>query len=121
MRSSTTLAPPEAFMQRTVRTGRLAFLLGAIIVGVAPRACAQDSQGSSAMRITGSATVSEDIYDMVSNPDTSVPPRRPPNLLRLILTPTISFGDLISLPFTIMLSSRETNTTTQAIQSPSFL
>jgi hypothetical protein len=46
------------------------------------------------------------------------PDRRPANLYRLILAPTITLFGKVVLPFNIVLSSRETNTLTPATISP---
>ena len=65
-----------------------------------------------AVRVTGSATVTGDVYLFSSNPDSANRPRRPSNLWRLILSPTIQFGDWLTLPLSITLASREVNVTT---------
>lgn len=99
------------------------FLLASLLCVCTGVACAQtgDQASSNDMSFTGSATLSADFYDMQSSPEGMIAPRRPANLYRLVFTPTLSFGDLISLPFTIILNSRETNTITASLPSPSLI
>lgn len=75
----------------------------------------------SAVSFSGSATVTGDVYVFSSIPDSANAPRRPANLWRLIFAPTISFGDWLTLPFNIMISSRETNTATPSTGGSTFL
>ena len=72
-------------------------------------------------RISGSATITGDVYDFSSSPDGSEQPRRPANLWRFLLNPVITIGDAVTLPFTIMLSTRETSTIVPALRAPTFL
>jgi hypothetical protein len=81
-------------------------------------ATAQDTGEKSAIRFNGSMTITGDVYDFSSTPAGAELPRRPVNLWRLMFTPSITIGDVITLPFNIMLSSRETNTTTQSLSAP---
>jgi hypothetical protein len=69
--------------------------------------------------VTGSLTVTSDLYSSSSNPDSAQPGRRPTALHRLLFSPTITFGDLISLPFNIILTTPETNTNTGSVSTPS--
>lgn len=79
------------------------------------------AQEKSPVTVTGSATVSGDFYSFNSTPDSAEQARRPSSLMRLILTPTLNIGEYISLPFNIMLSSKETNVTTPNAKNSSFL
>lgn len=83
---------------------------------------AQDDTGtegsSSAVSGSGSATITGDFYDYASTGDVPVSSRRPPSLIRFIISPTLTFGGKVSLPFTIMFSSRETSTITPPIKEP---
>jgi hypothetical protein len=70
--------------------------------------------------ITGSASLSADLYDFTSTPTGSQKGRRPPSLYRFLFSPTITIGSFISLPFNLMLTTPETNTITSSISTPSF-
>jgi len=70
--------------------------------------------------VSGNASLTADFYQFTSDPLGAQSGRRPAQLYRLVFNPTITFGGLISLPFNIMLTLPETNTTTPTIQNPSF-
>lgn len=72
---------------------------------------------SSFVKVSGSVTLTADFYNY-SSTDSTRPGRRPPALYRLLISPTLSFGDLISLPFNIILTWPETNTITPSTISP---
>lgn len=80
------------------------------------------SSGSSWFRVSGSISVTADYYTLNSTTTLAgLPvwsPRQPPNLYRLIFTPTITLFDKVSIPITILLNSRETNTLTPSSLSP---
>ncbi|MDP4199897.1 MAG: hypothetical protein Q8922_12050 [Bacteroidota bacterium] len=80
-----------------------------------------DSAQTPFVAVSGTVTLSEDIYDFKTTPDGIEVPRRPPNLTRLVFAPTITIGDYISLPFNIQLSSRETNFITSSVPNPTFV
>lgn len=71
--------------------------------------------------ISGSASLTSDIYSFTADPLGSQRGRRPPVLHRLVLAPTINIGKWLSLPLNLMLTYPETNTTTPIIQTPSFV
>lgn len=68
--------------------------------------------------VTGSASATVDFYNFTSDPTSSQSARRPATLTRLLFSPTLKFGSLLSLPLNFMLSFPETNTTTPSIGSP---
>jgi hypothetical protein len=79
------------------------------------------------LSLTGRAQITGDFYTLDATPNDVVSPRRPSSLVRFILTPTLSWRDL-TLPFTLVLSSDQTNVTTpiaphqslaQFLQNPS--
>ncbi len=74
----------------------------------------------SLVSISGNASITAVYYDHSSEPSGTQAGRRPAQLYRMVFSPTITLGRLISLPFNIMLTLPETNTTTPTIQSPSF-
>lgn len=81
---------------------------------------ADSAQSTPWATVSGSASITADFYDFSSDPSGSQAGRRPAQLYRLVFSPTITLGGLISLPFNIMLTLPETNTTTPTIQNPSF-
>lgn len=62
---------------------------------------------------TGNAGVSSDFYSMSASPENSTNQRRPSNLHRLVYNSNLKYG-LFELPVTLVLSSNQTNYTTQA-------
>ncbi len=96
----------------------MALVVMAAVLAVATPVAAQDSTAGGA-RISGNASLGVDLYDLSSTPPGSVPPRRPPNLVRLQVNLNASYSDLISLPFSLTLTSRETNVTTPRLDAPS--
>ncbi|HVZ40439.1 MAG TPA: hypothetical protein VHI13_14265 [Candidatus Kapabacteria bacterium] len=95
-----------------------AFLLLLPILLLLLREGASAQEERPAVSLSGSATLSGDLYSSSSDPSGSEGPRRPPSLFRLLLNPTVTIGDLVSLPFSIMLTSRETNVTTPIANNP---
>ena len=86
---------------------------------VSNRSFAQDGATSTPLvQLTGAITLTADFYNSTSTPDSAQPSRRPPSLYRLLFSPTLKFGDLISIPFNIILTAPETNTTTPSVSSP---
>ncbi|MBP6509909.1 MAG: hypothetical protein KA339_05090, partial [Candidatus Kapabacteria bacterium] len=98
----------------------LAFLLSTVLAVAQEERPADSSQSTPLVTVTGNASITADFYDHSSDPPGSQAGRRPAQLYRLVFSPTITLGGLISLPFNIMLTLPETNTTTPTIQSPSF-
>jgi hypothetical protein len=100
-------------------------LVVAISMLAVHRAAAQEGEAagdsSSIVGVAGSVTLTGDVYDFSSQGTIPVGSRRPPTLFRTILNPVVTVGNAISLPFTIMFSSRETSTITPPIanQTPS--
>ncbi|MCX6139284.1 MAG: hypothetical protein NTX15_00355 [Candidatus Kapabacteria bacterium] len=83
---------------------------------------AQDSSTPSTpwATVSGNVSLTADFYDYTSDPTGSQAGRRPPQLYRLVFSPTLTLGGLISLPFNIMLTLPETNVTTPSLDNPSF-
>ncbi|MBK9182136.1 MAG: hypothetical protein IPP80_04805 [Ignavibacteria bacterium] len=98
----------------------LAFLFSTVLAVAQEERPADSSQSTPLVTVTGNASITADFYDHSSDPPGSQAGRRPAQLYRLVFSPTITLGGLISLPFNIMLTLPETNTTTPTIQSPSF-
>ncbi|MEO5929583.1 MAG: hypothetical protein ABIR47_06600 [Candidatus Kapaibacterium sp.] len=71
------------------------------------------------VKAAGSATITGDFYDFTAGGSPPVATRRPPSLIRLIITPTITLGGRVDLPFNIVLSSRETSTITPPVHDAS--
>lgn len=71
--------------------------------------------------ISGTASVTADIYDFTADSAGSQPGRRPANLTRLLFSPTLKFGSLFSLPLNVIFTFPETNTTTPTINNPTIL
>ncbi|MBL0176940.1 MAG: hypothetical protein IPP94_17055 [Ignavibacteria bacterium] len=106
---------------RRVTALAVACLTGLMLSPVIPLAAQENTESPSAIRLSGSATLTGDVYDFSSTPSGAEQARRPVNLWRLIFNPVITIGDLVTLPFSIMVSSRETNTVTASVPSPSFI
>jgi hypothetical protein len=88
----------------------------AVVLAVS-RASAQDTTKKPFVSLSGSAEITNDVYEFKTENFIEAP-RRPPNLTRLVLTPVLTIGDVISLPFNIQISSRETNFTTPLAENP---
>lgn len=80
---------------------------------------AQEADSSGGPKITGGVTLGAEFYDMDDAPDGSAYARRPPNLYRLQVNLNAAYSDIISLPFSLTLTSRETNVTTPRLDAPS--
>lgn len=78
-----------------------------------------ESSSAPAIALTGSAMVTGDFYDFSSSGDVLGGPRRPPSLVRLVLSPTLNIAGRVSLPLVIMFSTRETSTITPPVTDPS--
>lgn len=106
--------------RRAARGGALLFLLAILMLCTGRIAHAQEEEEKSGLvTVSGTATLTGDIYDFSSTGAVPTTPRRPPSLFRFILTPTVTIGEEVSLPFTIMFSSRETSTITPPIRDAS--
>ena len=79
----------------------------------------EDEKPTPAANLTGSATVSGDFYDFSSQGTIPIGARRPPSLIRFVITPTLTIAGKVSVPFTIAFSTRETSTITPPLQNPS--
>lgn len=110
-------------LERALRAGMLASVSLGILLCVGGVAVAQEGGDpeKSAVSVSGSIQLTGDVYGFSATPNGAENPRRPANLWRLLFNPVIHIGDLISLPLSFMLSSRETNTTTQSVVSPSLI
>lgn len=98
----------------------LAFILPTIFAAAQEELPADTAKSTPWAVVSGNASLTADFYDFTSDPLGSQRGRRPAQLYRLVINPTITLGGLISLPFNIMLTLPETNTTTPTIQSPTF-
>ena len=85
--------------------------------GAAQQDTTKSADSSAFVKVSGSVTLTADFYNY-SSTDSTRPGRRPPALYRLLISPTLSFGDLISRPFHIILTWPETNTITPRTISP---
>ncbi|MEP6793329.1 MAG: hypothetical protein ABJB16_03310, partial [Saprospiraceae bacterium] len=71
--------------------------------------------------LSGTLTLTSDFYTYSSTPDGSQRGRRPASLYRLLFSPTLKFGNAISLPFHIVLTVPETNTSTPSVRHPTVI
>ena len=94
----------------SVLRGLVPLLLLAIISASTSLLYAQ-TDDKAQFSLTGQATLTGDFYSLESEPQGLIRPRRPSSLARLVLTPTVAWGDL-KLPLTLVLSSTQTNVTT---------
>ncbi len=69
---------------------------------------------------SGSATISTDFYSISSSPENTVSRRRPTDLYRLVYNSNLKYG-VFELPVTLVLSSNQTNFTTQLAGEQSFI
>lgn len=98
---------------------RYAGIAAAVFISLNTSARAQDSTRPF-VAFGGSATLTAEAYGMSADPWGAEPARRPPSLARLVLSPTLTLGDAVTLPFSIILTSRETNVTTPLANNPTF-
>jgi len=97
--------------------GAVLSIVAVVAVISTPPLRAQESE--SLVEVSGTATISADIYELSSEASSPIASRRPPSLFRFILTPTVTLGGRVSLPFEIIFSSRETSTLTPPIRDAS--
>jgi len=95
------------------------FLVSLVTLLFVDTTLSQD-KAENCIRMHGGITLSGDFYSFQSD-YSMFGPQRPPNLWRLIFTPTLQFSELIILLFTIVLSSVETNVTTPRTERSSFM
>ncbi len=118
---------PTAVKKRRLPFNRKIFLLlAAVFVTSVSTLDAQDGASEAEddecfIRFSGAATLTGDVYIFDSSPANANRPRRPANLWRLILTPTLTFGDVLTLPFNIMISSRDNGVTSTSGGGGDFL
>src|SRR2546429_195594 len=94
--------------------------LSVLLLGILPinKNFAQMTEPSTSfIQLTGSITLTSDFYNY-SSTDSTRTGRRPPSLYRLLFSPVLQFGDILSLPFNIILSVPETNTITPSTKNP---
>lgn len=86
--------------------------------------CSQTLRGQSgeeeesSVEVRGQASLTADFYSAESVENSLFESRRPATLVRFLFTPVITAGDF-SLPFTLLLSSEQTNVTTPSVPNPS--
>ncbi len=103
---------------KTLRFQSAVFLISLLIVS---KTYAQEANSDSPfVSVSGSVTLTSDFYNYTSSPGGSQAGRRPPSLYRLIFSPVLKFGDIISLPFNIIITTPETNTITPSVSNPTF-
>lgn len=68
--------------------------------------------------ISGNLTITADLYEYETTPDSAQPARRPKSLYRFLFTPVIKIGENISLPLNLMLHTPETNFNTPTAPTP---
>jgi hypothetical protein len=81
--------------------------------------CPSAAQNNSPFSISGSIGIYADFYNFSSN-DSTLRPRRPSRLIRIVGTPTLSFGKYFSLPLNLMTSFDQTNVTTPYVPNQNF-
>lgn len=95
------------------------FPLCIILLHNAAFAQTDDSTSSTPfVSLHGSISLSTDLYNSTSTPDSAQPSRRPAVLHRLLINAALGFGDLISIPLTLLLTAPEVSTTTSALPNP---
>lgn len=80
-------------------------------------ACTMLGQDKSWFGVTGAVSLSGDVYEMQAD-DNSIQARRPPELWRLSIEPVFHLGDIVRIPISIILNSRETNVLTPSLKAP---
>lgn len=77
--------------------------------------CTHSKADSDSLRwiFSGSAIISSDFYSINSSPENTISRRRPSDLYRLVYNSNLKYG-VFELPVTLVLSSNQTNFTTQA-------
>ncbi len=110
-------SPPARPLYKTVRMylvpvlrRSLPMLLFAALIANTATLWAQPDEQPKAL-LTGQASLTGDFYSLDSSPGEFLQPRRPSSLVRLVVTPTLTYGDL-KLPLTLVLASTQTNVTT---------
>lgn len=79
---------------------------------------AQSDDEDPGLVVHGGASLTADFYSKESESALSTNPRRPSTLVRFLCTPVITAGDF-SLPFTLLLSSKQADVTTPSAPDPS--
>ncbi|MCX6153790.1 MAG: hypothetical protein NT007_06505 [Candidatus Kapabacteria bacterium] len=98
------------------------FLLITIITLSTINSLSQESAPKpSFFQISGSVSMNADFYSFSASPDSAQKGRRPPSLYRLMFSPTLKFGDYLSIPFNFILSSPEANPTSMALVAPTLM
>lgn len=69
---------------------------------------------------SGNATISSDFYSISSSPENAINRRRPSDIHRLVYNSNLKYG-IFELPVTVVLSSNQTNFTTQVSGEQSFM
>jgi len=95
------------------------FLVSLVTLLLGETILSQD-KAEKGIHVNGGITLPGDIYSFQSD-SSMLRPLRPQNLWRLIFTPTLQFSEQNILPFTIVLSSVETNVTTPRTEGSSFM
>jgi hypothetical protein len=83
------------------------------------RIVAQEQQ--SGVTLSGNVSLGYDLYDLDATAGSTMTARRPSSLLRLLINPTISFGESFSLPFSFIITIPETTTMLSKPASPGFM
>ncbi|NQW29296.1 MAG: hypothetical protein HQ472_02130 [Ignavibacteria bacterium] len=94
-------------------------ILSTIRAGAQVENQADTTQNALWVTVSGNVSLTADLYDFTSDPTGKQAGRRPKQLYRLVFSPTITLGGLVTLPFNIMLTLPETNVTTPSLQNPS--
>jgi len=95
------------------------FLVSLVTLFLVDTILSQD-KAENGIHVHGGITLTGDLYSFQSD-SSMLRPLRPQNLWRLIFTPTLQFSEQNILPFTIVLSSVETNVTTPRTEGSSFM
>ncbi len=89
-----------------------------VLLSLGTAAASAQERDSASLKLSGSAQVSGDFHGSSGTAPGSARGRNDGSLLRLVLTPVLSYGEF-SLPATIVLSSRQTVVTTPFAPDPS--
>lgn len=95
-------------LRRSQRRQFIVCVLLLLVIAAAELRSQEDS--SSVITISGSTAIESDFYSLSSTPNNAVPTRRPSSLVRLTVSPTVTVGDVLTLPLEFSMTFPETTT-----------
>ncbi len=106
-------------MQSSMRV--MAFCVACCICVLHVSTCHSQTAPAPGFTISGSVFLTGDVYGHSTSLPDLMQARRPANLWRMSFSPVMNFSNAVTIPITLMISSRETNALTPAVGSPSLL